>query len=165
MLMVAKALANRMNCVDCDDYGRCSGLVCNDHPLMCGVVKDLYDAAYDGTFWGDIVFEYEAKMRAEETPTERALRMLRESETEKKSKQRLMDFKTMKYTNRNTGKMAMPRNNLPCRYANAPVSTDKHGVVWPAGCEPHRKGVCPYLHPGEQGYEEARAGHRRTARW
>jgi len=154
-----------MFCSTCDDYGRCSGIVCPDHPLLTGLVRDLYDADSDGLTWGDIVVSYDAKILAEETPSERILRMLRQSEEDKKAMNQLMDYKTKKYTNRCTGKMLMAKNNLPCRYANSPQSTDKHGVVWPAGCEPHRKGICPYLHPDEQGYAEARAGPRRTIRW
>jgi len=149
----------------CDDYGRCSGLLCPDHPLMEGIVRDLHDSAEEGIFWGDIIMSYEAKQLAEETPTDRILRLLRQSEADQKAMKELMDYKTKKYTNRSTGKMTMPKNNFPCRYANAPESTDRHGVVWPAGCEPHRKGICPYLHPDEKGYAEARAGPRRTVRW
>jgi len=154
-----------MSCVTCDDYGRCSGILCSDHPLLSGVVRDLYDADADGLSWGDITMIQDAKTLAEETPSERIVRMMRESDEKQKAMMRLMDYKTQKYTNRCTGKMMGQKNNLPCRYANAPQSTDKHGVVWPAGCEPHRKGICPYLHPDEQGYAEARAGPRRPVRW
>ena len=154
-----------MSCVTCDDYGRCSGILCTDHPLLFGVVRELYDADADGLSWGDIVMIDDARILAEETPCDRILRLLRQSEADQKAMKQLMDYKTKKYTNRSTGKMTMPKNNFPCRYANAPQSTDRHGVVWPAGCEPHRKGICPYLHPDEQGYAEARAGPRRTVRW
>jgi hypothetical protein len=128
-------------------------------------VRELYDADADGLSWGDIVMIDDARILAEETPCDRILRLLRQSEADQKAMKQLMDYKTKKYTNRSTGKMTMPKNNFPCRYANAPQSTDRHGVVWPAGCEPHRKGICPYLHPDEQGYAEARAGPRRTVRW
>ena len=127
----------------CDDYGRCSGIMCPDHPLLSGLVRDLYDADSDGLSWGDIVVSYDAKILAEETPSERILRMLRQSEADQKSMHQLMDYKTQKYTNRCTGKMLMAKINLPCRYANAPQSTDKHGVVCPANWQPGGNTIVP----------------------
>lgn len=153
-----------MNCSTCDDYGVCSGIVCRDHPLMTGAVKDMCDALENGQWWGDIVYaDYKAQLSAE-TPSERLVRMLKESEAEKKRMDSLRDYKTQKYVNRSTGKM-IARLNLPCRYATTKESVDKLGVVWPAGCEPHRKGICPYLHPGEAGYEDSLVQKKRMVRW
>ena len=118
----------------------------------------------DGGFWGDMIYqEYQAFLAAE-TPCERVMRMLKESAENKKQMERLRDYKTHKYVNQSTGKMRAPLN-LPCRYVNTKESTDKHGVVWPAGCEPQRKGICPYLHPGDVGYEESLAQRKRMVRW
>jgi hypothetical protein len=153
-----------MTCSSCDDYGVCSGIPCPDHFLKTGYVKEMCDMMDDGGFWGDMVYqEYQAFLAAE-TPCDRVIRMLKESAADKKQMENLRDYKTQKYVNRSTGKM-MARLNLPCRYANSPESVDRHGVVWPAGCEPHRKGICPYLHPGEAGYEESRVQKKRMVRW
>lgn len=146
-------LQKRMNCSMCDDYGVCSGIQCWDHPLKIGKVKDMCDALDSGMWWGDIVCGEDAARIAAETPSERVLRMLKASVEDQKKMSALREFKTQKYVNRSTGKL-MAKVNTPCRYANTKESTDKHGVVWPAGCEPHRKGICPYLHPGDAGYAE-----------
>lgn len=37
-----------------------------------------------------------------------------------------------------------------------PADVPPTAVFWGYGCEPHAKGSCPHLHPGQKGYEEAK---------
>jgi hypothetical protein len=37
-----------------------------------------------------------------------------------------------------------------------PADVPPTAVFWGYGCEPHLKGSCPHLHPGQKGYEEAK---------
>jgi len=149
----------KMNCSACDDYGVCSGIVCQEHPLITGLVKEMMET---DRCWGDMVYEEYQAFLAAESPADRVLRMLKIAEEEHAQMLILREKKTRKYVNCVTGKV-MGRINQPCRYANSPESVDKNGVVWPAGCEPHRKGICPYLHPGEAGYDDVQK--KRTVRW
>lgn len=41
-----------------------------------------------------------------------------------------------------------------------PAGVPANAIFWSYGCEPHAKGCCPHLHPGEAGYEEAKSGKR-----
>ena len=129
--------------------------------MMVGYVKEMSELMENGGCWGDMIYDEYQAFLATETPSDRILRMLKVANDEHKQMVALREKKTQKYVSFVTGKM-MARINQPCRYANSPESVDKHGVVWPAGCEPHRKGICPYLHPGEEGYDVQR---KRTVRW
>ena len=39
-----------------------------------------------------------------------------------------------------------------------PKGVPSNAIFWSYGCEPHAKGCCSHLHPGEAGYEDAKAG-------
>lgn len=41
-----------------------------------------------------------------------------------------------------------------------PPGVPADAIFWSYGCEPHAKGCCPHLHPGELGYEEAKSGKK-----
>ena len=41
-----------------------------------------------------------------------------------------------------------------------PAGVPADAIFWAYGCEPHAKGICPHLHPGEMGYEEAKSGKK-----
>jgi len=153
-----------MDCPTCDDYWVCSGIPCSIHFLKIGYVKEMSDLMDNDGWWGDMIYEEYQEFLASESPSDRVARMLKIAEEDHKKMLSLREKKTQKYVSFVTGKV-IARINQPCRYANSPESVDKHGVVWPAGCEPHRKGICPYLHPGEAGYDEARVQKKRMVRW
>lgn len=41
-----------------------------------------------------------------------------------------------------------------------PAGVPADAIFWSYGCEPHAKGCCPHLHPGETGYEEVKSGKK-----
>lgn len=41
-----------------------------------------------------------------------------------------------------------------------PKGVPADAIFWAFGCDPHRAGACPHLHPGQAGYEDAKAGRR-----
>jgi hypothetical protein len=47
-------------CVECDDYGVCSGIPCAEHFLFDKMIKELNEAVVNGLLWGDMVVEEEA---------------------------------------------------------------------------------------------------------
>ena len=38
-----------------------------------------------------------------------------------------------------------------------PAGVPADAIFWSYGCEPHAKGGCPHLHPGEVGYDDAKS--------
>jgi hypothetical protein len=41
-----------------------------------------------------------------------------------------------------------------------PKGVPADAIFWAFGCEPHRSGACPHLHPGQAGYDDAKAGKK-----
>ena len=41
-----------------------------------------------------------------------------------------------------------------------PKGVPADAIFWGFGCDPHRVGACPHLHPGDAGYADAKAGKR-----
>ena len=138
---------------------------CGCHTLISGVVRELHQAMMDGKFWGDIEYEWEQDRLETETPQQKAERMLKAQLEEMKRAEGIRKAREEKYVNRCTGGLMKLNRPMPCKYVNEPATVDKFGVKWEAGCQHHKKGICPYLHPGQQGYEEALAAKSQRRRW
>lgn len=41
-----------------------------------------------------------------------------------------------------------------------PTGVPADAIFWGYGCEPHAKGCCPHLHPGQPGYDDVKAGRK-----
>lgn len=41
-----------------------------------------------------------------------------------------------------------------------PAGVPAGAIFWGFGCDPHREGACPHLHPGQPGYDEVKAGRK-----
>jgi hypothetical protein len=132
---------------------------------MGGIVRELHHAMMDGKFWGDIEYEWAMERLQEETPEQKAQRELKAKMEEMKRAAELRRIREEKYVNRNTGGLIKLNRPMPCKYVNDPGGKDQWGVVWEAGCQHHKKGICPYLHPGQLGYEQALAAKSQRRRW
>jgi hypothetical protein len=122
----------------------------------------------DGKFWGDIEYDWDQQRLTEETPEQKAQRELMKMMEDMKRSAEIRKAREEKYVNRNTGGLMKLNRPMPCKYVNEPASVDQWGVKWEAGCQHHKKGICPYLHPGQAGYEEALAAKsqkRQVRRW
>lgn len=146
----------KMSCDTCD-YGGAT-IRCRHHPLLHGTVKEFYHAMLTGDTWGDIVYELEMAMRELMTPEEVAKK---EAENKKKSEEALVKYhihkKTLINVDAKTGQLKK-RLPYPCKWANHPAENG-----YPAGCAAQHKGCCEYLHPGEEGYEDAKNGRKPSA--
>jgi hypothetical protein len=138
---------------------------CPKHTLIWGIVKDLHKAIKRGQFWGDIVYEWEQEQLETETAEDKAQRELLKTMEEMKRMEGLRKLREEKYVNRNTGGLMKLNRPMPCKYVNEPETIDQWGVKWEAGCQHHKKGICPYLHPGQPGYEQALAMKSQRRRW
>ena len=138
---------------------------CGCHTLMSGVVRELHQAMMDGKFWGDIEYEWEQDRLETETPQQKAERMLKAQLEEMKRAEGIRKAREEKYVNRCTGGLMKLNRPMPCKYVHEPATVDKFGIKWEAGCQHHKKGICPYLHPGQMGYEEALAAKTQRRRW
>ena len=150
----------------CDICDYAAGTIrCPIHPLNSGIVRELHQAMMDGTFWGDIQYEWEQERLMMETPEEKAQRLLKLELENMKRMEAMRKCREEKYVNRNTGGLMKLNRPMPCKYVNEPETVDKFGVKWEAGCQHHKKGICPYLHPGQAGYEQALAAKSQRRRW
>ena len=153
----------------CDICDYSAGTIrCPIHVLNYGIVRELHQAMMDGNFWGDIQYNWEQERLQVETPEEKAQRMLKVQLENMKRMEDMRKCREEKYVNRNTGGLMKLNRPMPCKYVNEPETVDQYGVKWEAGCQHHKKGICPYLHPGQQGYEEAVAAKsqkRQIRRW
>jgi hypothetical protein len=125
---------------------------------MDGIVRELHQAGIDGKLWGDIEYEWELERQEAETPEQKAQKALNALMDKMKSDQALKEYKMNKFVNRQTGQIISTPRKKMCKYADTPATVDKHGVKWAAGCELKRAGKCPFLHPGDEGYEEMKNG-------
>jgi hypothetical protein len=132
---------------------------------MSGVVRELHQAMMDDKFWGDIEYEWEQDRLETETPQQKAERMLKAQLEEMKRAEGIRKAREEKYVNRCTGGLMKLNRPMPCKYVHEPATVDKFGIKWEAGCQHHKKGICPYLHPGQMGYEEALAAKTQRRRW
>ena len=155
-----------MVCDICDFA--CGRIRCETHTLMGGIVRELHQAMMDGNCWGDIEYDWAQERLEAETPDQKALRIRKAQLEEQKRNDDLRKAREEKYINRNTGGLMTLNRPMPCKYVNEPATVDKFGVKWEAGCQHHKKGICPYLHPGQAGYDEAlamKSQKRQFRRW
>lgn len=183
-----------MDCVYCDDFGRCSSEPCPYHFLVIGAVKDLMEALEEGGLWGDIAYDEDAAALAAETPQQTAQRLMKVEKEEERGADSLKHYEMQKRQMLNvdlkTGSLKRKSDRF-CRDAEEPAkwvvgkkklgnyqewaATDQkatvkptkrpagvppHAIFWGYGCEPHRAGACPHLHPGDAGYADAKAGKK-----
>jgi len=47
-----------------------------------------------------------------------------------------------------------------CKPSKRPTGVPADAIFWAYGCEPHAKGCCPHLHPGDADYETVKAGKK-----
>jgi hypothetical protein len=132
---------------------------------MGGIVRELHQAMMDGQCWGDIEYDWSQERLDAETPVQKAQRCLNAQMEEMKRAEGLRKAREEKYINRNTGGLMKLNRPMPCKYVNEPATVDKFGVKWEAGCQHHKKGICPYLHPGQMGYDEAVVARVARRRW
>lgn len=150
----------------CDTCDYAAGTInCGRHTLNIGIVRELHQAMLDGKFWGDIQYEWEQDTLQEETPQQKAQRFLNAQMEEMRRSIEIRKSREEKYINRNTGGLMKLNRPMPCKYVNEPATVDRFGVKWEAGCQHHKKGICPYIHPGQMGYEEALAAKSQRRRW
>lgn len=146
------------DCDTCYEFGRCSGIACAVHPLANGMIRDMFDAMESGGMWGDMVCEIEEKIRSLETDAEK---MMRKAADLKKTQEALVAYhihkKTLINVDAKTGQLKK-KLQRPCKWANHPAENG-----YPAGCAAHHKRCCEYLHPGEEGYDDAKAGRKTGA--
>lgn len=152
-----------MVCDTCD-YAAPS-IRCGLHRLNTGIVRELHQAMMDGKMWGDVEYDWAQERIYNETAIERAQRELNAKMEEMKHAAELRLRREEKYVNKCTGGLMKLNRPMPCKYVNEPETVDKFGVKWEAGCQHHKKGICPYLHPGQMGYEEALAAKSQRRRW
>lgn len=138
---------------------------CGCHTLNCGIVRELHQAMMDGKFWGDIEYDWEQDRLDAETPEQKAQRFLKAQLEQLQRAEGIRKAREEKYVNKNTGGLMKLNRPMPCKYVNEPATVDQWGVKWEAGCQHHKKGICPYLHPNQQGYEEALAAKSQRRRW
>ena len=152
-----------MVCDTCDFAA--PSIRCGRHRLNTGIVRELHQAMMDGKFWGDVEYDWAQEKIYNETAVERAQRELNAKMREMKDAAELRQRREEKYVNKGTGGLMKLNRPMPCKYVNEPETVDKFGVKWEAGCQHHKKGICPYLHPGQMGYEEALAAKSQRRRW
>ena len=152
-----------MICDTCDFAA--PSIRCGRHRLNTGIVRELHQAMMDGKMWGDVEYEWEQEKIYNETAVERAQRELNAKMEEMKHAVELRKRREEKYINNCTGGLMKLNRPMPCKYVNEPETVDKFGVKWEAGCQHHKKGICPYLHPGQMGYEEALVAKSQRRRW
>jgi len=142
-----------MPCDTCE-YGGAT-IKCRKHPLLHGTTKEFYHAMLTGDGWGDIIYELESAMREMVTPEEIAEKMAAEKmRTEAALVKYHIHKQTLMNVDAKTGQLKKKIARL-CKWANHPAENG-----YPAGCAAHAKGCCAHLHPGEAGYEEAKAGKK-----
>jgi len=140
-----------MPCDVCD-YGGVT-IRCGYHPLLIGMVKEMHHAMLTGEMWGDIVCDLEMEMLALVSPAEKAAK---DAAEKKRSEEALVSYHIHKQTLLNVdAKTGQLKKQIlrPCKWANHPAENG-----YPAGCAAYTKGCCAHLHPGQPGYEEAKAG-------
>lgn len=125
---------------------------------MWGVVKELHHSMLEGYSWGDLEYYRDEERIANETPEQKAERALKAILDKMKEDQQLKDSKINKFVDKQTGRMPTVAYKKMCKYADTPATVDRQGVSWAAGCELKRAGKCPFLHPGDAGYEELKQG-------
>jgi hypothetical protein len=152
-----------MVCDTCDFAA--PSIRCGRHYLNSGIVRELHQAMMDGKMWGDVEYDWAQEKIDNETAIERAQRELNAKMEEMKYAAELRQRREEKYVNKGTGGLMKLNRPMPCKYVNEPETVDKFGVKWEAGCQHHKKGICPYLHPGQMGYEEALAAKSQRRRW
>ena len=152
-----------MVCDTCD-YAAPS-ICCGRHYLNSGMVRELHQAMMDGKLWGDVEYDWEQERIDNETAVERAQRELNQKMRDMKDAAELRKRREEKYINNSTGKLINLNRPRVCKYVNEPETVDRFGVKWEAGCQHHKKGICPYLHPGQPGYETVATKRSPLARW
>ena len=130
-------------CADCDDYGTCSGLPCEIHPLVTLGVKDLEDALHNGILWGDI-YAMDEEMRLEvRTPeqvkAEEQKMVLQDKRMEESIKSYEVDKRKKLYTTAEG--VAKKKFNWPCKKQQ-----------YDGGCWLHaeKHGACSFIHTDEE---------------
>jgi hypothetical protein len=131
---------------------------CSHHALMWGVVKELHHSMLEGHSWGDLEYYWDEDRIANETPEQKAQRALKAMLDKMKEDQQRKESKINKFVDKQTGRMPTVAYKKLCKYADTPATVDRQGVSWAAGCELKRAGKCPFLHPGDEGYEELKSG-------
>jgi hypothetical protein len=143
-------------CDMCFEYQRCSGEKCTKHTLYDGHILDYARAMRDGKLWGDIIYEEEQEARAKETKEEREKRLKKETERDRKAMDNLreaaMNKDHVKHCVKMNGRWVL-KHKYPtkCQNLKLPDTVLPDGSTYPGGCWAYEEGVCPYIHPDEEG--------------
>jgi len=131
-------------CVECDDYGKCSGIPCSTHPLTTLDVKDMDEALHNGILWGDIfVIDEELRLEAR-TPEQVKAEDAKKKADDEKSKAGLRAYVLNKAR---TYHCEMIDGKAVLKHKFNTKCTD-FGLE--GGCWAHEEGICRFIHPGEE---------------
>lgn len=143
-------------CDTCYDFQRCSGEKCEAHPWYDGELLDLVRAMRSGIPWGDYMYDMEQLERAKETKPQREARLKKEAELERQGYDRLkeqaLNNDRVKHCVKIKGKYVLKHKYpVTCNKLLLPNQELADGSKYPGGCWAHKEGICPYIHPDEEG--------------
>jgi len=142
-------------CVDCDDYGVCSGIPCALHFLFDKMIKELNEAVENSLLWGDMVVEQEAAYLATETDSAKKDRLKKMTLEKRKEMDGLKSYVVGKTKARSCemvgGKHVLKlKVSKICENVNEPDVVLPDGTIYGGGCWAHNEKCCPFMHPGEE---------------
>ena len=143
-------------CDMCYEYKRCTGEKCTKHVLYDGSILDFARAMQEKRLWGDIVYEEEEEKLKKETNSERQKRLKKQSADDRKSMDNLKESILRKNQLKNCVKMDgkwVLKHKYPTKCENLKLKDTvfADGTKYPGGCWAHVEGLCPYIHPDEEG--------------
>jgi len=163
-----KYCINRMpeGCVDCEDYGVCSGEQCKVHTLYYGVVRDMQEEV---TLWGDMVIKAEKETFDALPEAEKQKRKNANTKESAKNERKIKEaFKENTITSNRIancvtvgGKLMLKHKfKLECKNEDMPDETLSDGSKFPGGCWANEKGYCPFMHKDEKGKYDFKGAKR-----
>jgi hypothetical protein len=152
-------------CDMCYEYKRCTGDKCTKHTLLDGSIKDFAEAMYEGRLWGDIIYEEEKEMIANESEEEKKKRLAKKGAEEQKSldnlKESILNKNKFKNCVKIDGKYVLKHKySSPCENLKLKDEVLSDGSKYPGGCWAHKENLCPFMHPDEKGKYEFKRGSR-----
>ena len=147
-------------CFACDDYLVCSGVPCEEHPIVCSFKNDpvLYEmecALRDGSPWGDMLCgdeEMRLNARTPEQVEKDLYKMAQNRRTELINLRKYVVEKSIRQHCEMIGGKHSLKHKMRKGCENLTLPSEKlaDGSVYEGGCWAHQVGACPFMHPGEE---------------